>query len=372
MRRTCPPLLLAAVLCALATIAAPAAQASPIAYKTLFQDPGTSRTPDLSLENHVIALIDATAPGERIGFTFRDFNFQPVADALIAAHARGVVVDGVIDGGERTRPPVQDLVRALGPEHAVICGSVGGFNSCIANSEFPSLMHNKFFTFSRLTDGRGPVVVQTSKNFLTPSQLTYYNDMVEIEGDVPLYDAYRSYLAAMQAQVRSNDYFRVEPEAGPNTFFTSPRAQPDPGTNDTIVERMDEIDCSEGGSPSGRGRIRVANMAFRSERAVIMRKLVDLHGEGCEVDVIATNLDGDILAGLVSAGIRVRPFFLRARTGLPQVIVHSKFWLVDARSTRTGARTRLTYAGSSNWRPDQQRSDDLLLRIADDGVYCSL
>jgi hypothetical protein len=112
-------------------------------------------------------------------------------------------------------------------------------------------------------------------------------------------------------------------------------------------------------------------MAFRSERAVIMRKLVDLHRQGCEVDVIATNLDGDILAGLVSAGIRVRPFFLRASTGQPQVIVHSKFWLVDARSKRTGTRTRVVYAGSSNWRADQQRSDDLLLRIADDGVYAA-
>ena len=33
---------------------------APIAYKTLFQDPGTSRTPDLSLESYVIALINAT------------------------------------------------------------------------------------------------------------------------------------------------------------------------------------------------------------------------------------------------------------------------------------------------------------------------
>ena len=61
---------------------------------------------------------------------------------------------------------MRDLVRELGPESAVVCGSVGGFNSCIANTESPSLMHNKFFTFSRLTDGRGPIVVQTSKNFL--------------------------------------------------------------------------------------------------------------------------------------------------------------------------------------------------------------
>ena len=49
--------------------------------------------------------------------------------------------------------------------------------------------------------------------------------------------------------------------------------------------------------------------------------------------------------------------------------MHSKFWLVDAKSTLTGTRRRITYAGSSNWRLDQHRSDDMLLRIVDDGVY---
>jgi len=66
----------------------------------------------------------------------------------------------------------------------------------------------------------------------------------------------------------------------------------------------------------------------------------------------------------------VRPFFLRGLSTVQrQVIVHSKFWLVDAVSTLTGRRTKTVYAGSSNWRGDQQRSDDLLLRIIDDGVY---
>ena len=200
----------------------------------------------------------------------------------------------------------------IGADRVVVCGARGVFDSCIASADPPSLMHNKFLTFSRLADGRGPVVLQTSKNFLAPSQLTYYNDMVEIDGDVPLYEAYNAYFADLQAQVRSDDHFIVAPEAGPNTIFTSPRFQATRDVNDTIVERMDEIDCSEGGSASGRGLIRVANMAFRSERAVIMRKLVELHRAGCEIDVIATNLDGDIVAGLASEGIRVRPFFLRA------------------------------------------------------------
>jgi len=371
MRRFRPSLLVAAALLALAA-AAPSAAPAAISYRTLFQDPGPARTLDLSLDNRAIALMNATPKGEQLRFTFRDFNSQPITDALIAAHRREVDVRGVIDGGERNQATVAQLVREIGADRVVVCGERGVFNSCISIADPPSLMHNKFMTFSRLADGRGPIVLQTSKNFLAPSQLTYYNDMVEIEGDVPLHDAYNRYFDALQAQVRSADFYLFAPEAGPNTIFTSPRSQRSRETEDTIVERMDEIDCSEGGSASGRGLIRVANMAFRSERAVIMTRLVALHREGCEIDVIATNLDGDIVAGLASEGIRVRPFFLRGlSTAQRQVIVHSKFWLVDAVSRLTGRRAKVVYAGSSNWRGDQQRSDDLLLRIADDGVYAA-
>jgi hypothetical protein len=240
------------------------------------------------------------------------------------------------------------------------------FNSCIANTERPSLMHNKFLTFSRLSDGREHVVLQTSKNFFFPSQFTYYNDMVEITGDVALYEAYVGYLADLRAQQRSDDHYLIRPgDDGGNTFFTSPRRQANPFVDDTIVDRLDEVDCSGGGS------IRVAQMAFRTERAVIMSKLAALQRAGCDVEVVVSTADGDILAGLVSAGIAVHPFLLQPRGDLREVIVHSKFWLVDAVSTATGARTRLTYAGSSNWRGDQQRSDDLLLRIADEGVYAA-
>src|SRR3954470_6925219 len=357
---------LAAVVCAFIT----PATAGAVEYRTIFQDPGASPAQDLSLERHAIELIDAAPAGERITFAFRDFNRVPVASALVAAHRRGVVVDGVIDGSERNRPPVQLLAGELGAD-LVICGAPAfTFTSCIANTDAPSLQHNKFLTFSRLDDGRENVVLQTSKNFFGPSQLSYYNDMVEIDGDAALHAAYVEYLLAMQAQVRSDDHYVVRSgDDGRATIFTSPRRQPDRDTDDTIVDRMDESDCSVGGSASGHGLIRVANMAFRSERAVIMRKLASLAAAGCDIEVIVSAADGDILAGLAAAGIPVHPFFLRADGTRPQVIVHDKFWLVDAGSTVTGERTKLTYAGSSNWRGDEQRSDDLLLRIADDGVY---
>jgi hypothetical protein len=365
--------LLAGALCAV--LAAPSvahgATSPRIGYRTLFQDPGVVPGPDLSLESYAVDLINATPAGERITFALRDFNRQRVADALIAAHVRGVRVDGVIDGGERNRPVVGQLQAGLGADRFVICGSpTFVFNSCIADTDAPSLQHNKFLTFSRLEDGREDVVLQTSMNFLEPTQLNYYNDMVDIAGDHALYEGYVRYLFDLKAQVRSSDHYLITSgDNGRNTMFPSPRAQRDLESDDTIVDRMNEIDCSRGGAPSGRGLVRVANMAFRSERAVILRKLVELKREGCDVEVILSNADGDILAGLVSAGIPVHPFFIRAASPRPQVIVHSKFWLVDAKSTLTGTRRRITYAGSSNWRLDEQRSDDMLLRIVGKGVY---
>ena len=336
-----------------------------IVYHTLFQDPGAVPGTDFSLEDHAIALLNATPADARITFAFRDYNRATLTDALLAAHARGVELDGVIDGGERARTQVQRLMAGLGPERLVLCGSpTFFFNSCIADSLVPSLQHNKFMTFSNLEDGRHDVVLQTSENFFGPSQFSYYNDMVEIDGDVALHAAYAQYVADMKAQVRSDDhYLIVSGDNKRNTMFPSPRPQASPDTDDTIVDRMNEIDCSGGGS------IRAANMAFRTERAVIMRKLVELHRAGCDVDVVFSNADGDIIAGLVSAGIAVHPFFLRAVAPLPQVMVHNKFWLVDAKSTLTGKRTKVVFAGSSNWRADQQQSDDLLLRIVDDGVF---
>ena len=121
MRWSRPPFLLAAALCALAAAAPPAPAA--IGYRTLFQDPGPSRTADLSLDNRAIALIDATPAHEQLRFTFRDFNSRAIADALIAAHLREVDVRGVIDGGERDQPTVIDLVRVIGADRVVVCGA---------------------------------------------------------------------------------------------------------------------------------------------------------------------------------------------------------------------------------------------------------
>jgi hypothetical protein len=373
---------------ALMGAAAPAASSgpdgsSPIRYRTFFQDPGSGPTPDFSLENHAIALINDVPSGGQITFTFRDFNRDSIADALIAAQQRGVAVDGVIDGEERTRPVVQRLQAALGRDHFVLCGNpTFEFHSCIANTLNPfvprppvttgkSLQHNKFMTFSR-ADGRDFVVLQPSENWLFPQQYGYYNDMVEISGDRALYQAYVQYLLDLKAQVRSDNHYVVASgDDGRNTMFPSPRLQPSLDEGDTIADRLREIDCSEGGSAAGRGLIRIGNMQFDASRRAILRELLKLNEAGCQIEHIVTNADGEVIAALVSAGIPVYPFYQRAAATVTgrRIIVHDKFWLVDAKSKLTGRRMKIAYVGTSNWRTDEQYSDDMLLRIVDDGVF---
>ena len=260
----------------------------------------------------------------------------------------------------------------------MFCGSDVGFalHSCLANDpryseDGKSLQHNKFMTFSALTDGREHVVLQTSMNFLQPSQLTFFNDAVEISGDAALHAGYVAYVRDMMEQgaKRTNDRYtehRVQGD-GPTMLFPSPRPQPDLDTDDIIADRLGEIDCAAGGS------IRVANHEFRTERAVIMRKLARMQRQGCDIEVIFSLAEGDIIAGLESAGIRTIPMFWRAQPdaqpALPEVRLHTKFWLVDATMRGSGERRKIAYVGSSNWRANQQYSDDLLVRITDDAVY---
>ena len=356
---------------------------SPIRYRTFFQDPGSGPTPDFSLENRAIALINDVPEGGQITFTFRDFNRNTIADALIAAQRRGVAVDGVVDGQEHTGAVVQRLQAALGSDRFVICGSPSfEFSSCIANTLNPfvprppvttgkSLQHNKFMTFSR-ADGRDLVVLQPSENWLSPQQYNYYNDMVEISGDHDLYRAYVQYVFDLKGQVRSdNRYVVTSGDDGRNTMFPSPRLQPSLDEDDTIADRLREVDCSEGGSAAGRGLIRIGNMQFDASRRAILRELLELDEAGCQIEHIVTNADGEVIARLVSAGIPVYPFYQRAAATVSgrRIIVHDKFWLVDAKSKLTGRRMKTAYVGTSNWRTDEQYSDDMLLRIVDDDVY---
>jgi hypothetical protein len=77
------------------------APSAAITYKTIFQDPGVDRAQDLSLANHAISVINTTPRASR--------------SRSRCATSTGVLVEGVIDGGEREQALVKELQNQLGP-----------------------------------------------------------------------------------------------------------------------------------------------------------------------------------------------------------------------------------------------------------------
>jgi hypothetical protein len=74
-----------------------------ISYRTLFQDPGPSRTADFSLDNRMIELVNAAAPEREFASPSATSTPGPIADALIAAHLRHVGVDARPRAARRAR-----------------------------------------------------------------------------------------------------------------------------------------------------------------------------------------------------------------------------------------------------------------------------
>jgi len=351
--------------------------ASAITYETRFVNLQPGGAEDRTIEQYVIDRINEAQPGTKIGFAVRDWTVQPIATALLNAHNRGVDITGVIDGGERNRAFLINLVNRLGGR-VIFCGSPDyEFHSCISNVILPSsnpnrdhdplLMHNKFWLFSELPDGTKDVVLQTSQNW-TPTQRSQFNDMVRINGDTALYGGYWAYLDAMHAQARDDDY-QPHSSAGTgakNTMYPMPHHQGNIWSQDVIVDRLSEIDCSQGGSATGTGLVQVGQAFFRRQRMAVADQLIALEKHGCDVQVVNSHGDAEIVAELINAGIDYYPLFLGAIRG---GTTHTKYWLVDANRTVDGMRTKIVYAGSDNWRADEQQTDDMLLRIVNDGVY---
>ena len=351
--------------------------ASAITYETRFVNLQPGGAEDRTIEQYVIDRINEAQPGTKIGFAVRDWTVQPIATALLNAHNRGVDITGVIDGGERNRAFLINLVNRLGGR-VIFCGSPDyEFHSCISNVILPSsnpnrdhdplLMHNKFWLFSELPDGTKDVVLQTSQNW-TPTQRSQFNDMVRINGDTALYGGYWAYLDAMHAQARDDDY-QPHSSAGTgakNTMYPMPHHQDNIWSEDVIVDRLSEIDCSQGGSATGTGLVQVGQAFFRRQRMAVADQLIALEKHGCDVQVVNSHGDAEIVAELINAGIDYYPLFLGAIRG---GTTHTKYWLVDANRTVDGMRTKIVYAGSDNWRADEQQTDDMLLRIVNDGVY---
>lgn len=370
-----------------------AAVAKPVVGGPVFNDPLGSADQQAAIFTQLIRLIDATPAGQDIRASMFEFADLGVADALIAAHNRGVNVKVVVDDStyEGADPAAWNALKnpttGLGSDDSksswiVVCddrfedddGVDDVKRGCLATEPpGPAYNHNKFFLFSKIgpfDDGTSysKVVFQTSSNLSDWYKVESYNDSVTF-ADAAVYDGYAAFheaeRAARYSSTGNNAYYRSTPTGSTYRAYFFPRADssynnPD---SDTIVNALKEVSCAYTGADGNRHQtdVRVVMLNFLGSRKQVATQLAALRAAGCWIDVIYAGGDSTITGILGNAGIEYLPCKFNVAPGI-DVRPHDKFMLIDG--DYNGSITPRVYTGSPNFDGSSLRSSDqALVRI---------
>lgn len=296
----------------------------------------------------LLELVAHTPPGERIRIITRSFSLHPVADALVAAHQRGVSVQIIANRfASKDFRAVATMRREIGTDRRkksfihLSDGSDRGPDTAT---------HQKTWTFTRVGDSRR-VVMAGSAN-LSYYSTQQYSDMYVF---VDRKDVWRAFDRDFRDQVGIG-----EPrDPGFNPRLGADRAWFFPGWDlDT-----DPLQAMLRDLPARDLVLRFAMYAWHSERG---RRLADIVAAkaraGARVQVISLHIGQEIVRILQDAGVEVHD--AKFDNGDD---VHSKLSLL-AWTDEAGVRQRRIVTGSDNFGSDSLPRDELVVSInANDG-----
>ncbi|HLL36468.1 MAG TPA: phospholipase D-like domain-containing protein [Streptomyces sp.] len=324
-----------------------AAADAPITTGAVFNNPKGSAAEKNAVKNHIVNAIHNTQSGRMIRAALYALTDADYADALAAAHRRGVAVRVVLDAKYASSAAAQSLIGALGTDKSggswVHVCTAGG--ACIAPSGNGAINHNKFFTFSRVGDPgvAEDVVIQTSANQTPLNTEKYWNNAYTVVGNTALYDAYRTYFTDLAAMVKNDNYFTSE-KVGTEKYYFFPQK-----TDDIVVGILDNVSCTGGTT------VRVA--AFTLHRDEVALKLRALADQGCSVRIVF-NESNDVTKLSGHRNIAIRQ--LKTADGY---LVHSKYFTIHG-DYAGHANTKWTFTGSHNLDVSSLReNDEAMLRL---------
>ncbi len=318
-------------------------------------DPGQ---PDNTLGDVIIELLEATPDDATVRAAFFTFSREPIAEAFGDALERGVDVQIVLGNTSRYAGGDDWSAVALLREHLgdalTICREGESDGGCLGEN----LHHNKFVTFSELSNGSRHVVLQSSGN-PTNFQRTQYDNIVTVYDDQALYDAFTDYWQDLQSQQLDPEYNRVEEGDLDIIVYFSPFAEYDP-----VYEDISKIDCAKG------GEVYLAMAFFTDYRADIAQRLRLMDEQGCQIHALLRHSD------IASPGIQVMGVLGQGDIDLgyfpeeEEIQLHSKYLVYRGVHHDEEEQISVVWTGSHNYtRAALYQNDEVLMRIVDEDLF---
>ncbi len=322
---------------------------------------------------HIQKSIGSTPAGATIRIALYSFDVASAADALVAAHQRGVHVRMIMDDHYMT-PEWQRMIDELGTDADAESFAITCHGSCMVDHE-KSSVHLKLYMFS--TSGTSKLVSMVSSSNLTHGQTNNgWNDIYTIVGSRGMYGAYKRYFEDMTAGAlgTKNPFYYRMVESGNKKTYLSPRGEPG-RDNDTMMEIFDNIECTGAdpgfGTKDGRTIIKITMYSWTTGRLAVAKKLWRLNDMGCAVSVIyfSGSTWPEVLAELSKPGSRGGGIKLRdsARDsdadGVIDLWTHNKYVLIDGHYAGETDR-KIVFAGSHNMTYNAMHwNNDILLKV---------
>ena len=359
---------------------APAAAWEP-AGGASFNNPNGNHDARWRIIDNIDRAVSHAKPGSKVLVSTYLMDSKASADALIAAHDRGVAIQMVMDGNDADTGQGLRLARALnrdnikGAPTPVRWGLDNSFvvfckGSCRGGEHNN---HSKFYVFTH-TGTASNVVMVSSSNLNKGGAARGWNDMYTAKENPRLVDHYSGIHAEMaQDTPADGDRYRQYVDG----HFVS-RFYPKPSGTDPVMDDLSKVHCkgADGGSGhNGRTAINIAMFAWNSDRGTaIAKRLVALDKLGCDVAIIygaPSSGVRDILARSArNGGVKLWDSRVdRDGDGIFDVRVHHKFMLINGHYGADTSAWRV-HAGSQNWgRGTLRGGDENTLNIVSRTAY---
>jgi hypothetical protein len=343
------------------------------------------------------AAVHVALDGENGEMAAADGSIGPnpaYADLLNGLPAGSVVLCGPNAGTVPLPPPGGDAMRRRQAVSAAASStSSGAIGTACAGD---NILHDKLLVVSSVDTAHDSAVFTGAQNLAVHGEVDGFNNALQIVGSASIYNQNVTYFQHIFANTRSpalGDTLASSPittPAGTITDAFAPRNSPAafPTSNayvaandlatDTTANLLDKVSCSSPGNFAGdhsgaqaRTTVQIAMYAYNS-RPRITSQLEALEKQGCEVQVLYTNMSAATLSALQTAGIQ--PLQLSDDTyeypdgsGTIRVFIHDKYVLISGAIT-TGARTLsnqdILLTGSENFtQPAIHQNDEQTMAV---------
>ena len=330
-----------------------------------FNNPLGSEWEKRQLFTYLIRTVNSVPSRGTIRFAVFSFADKATADALIAAHRRGVDVK-LVFAGSNVYPPMQRLRRALGGNVNARSFATWCRDSCRG---YAGQMHAKYFSFSEA--GRADHVTMIGSNNLTRhNSHEQWSDLYTLANGPTFFRTFLGWFAQLKNDRPVARPFVRARVAGGNVVLTpmSPQQHGDPimqALNRIICQTRKGVVMPDAPDPDTilRTRIMIAAHAWNGLRGrLLARKVAELARRRCVVWVYHGVGVGPYVREIVRKG---GGYVTNGRHR--GIYTHQKLMIVRG---HIGAQawTNRVWTGSHNWSPRAYDRDDILVEIAQQPV----